>query len=322
MIFILMSFMVFSETTEKIAEHAREKAPTFFDFLFNAPFIIKYYAMIILGLISLALLLMKKMKPKIKISILLLSTFLFGFAGNIPVKPFSFFSMHPSPMCITKAILYGFAIPFVVALGVVLLLTLIGPRLFCGYICPVGTLQELMALLAGKLKIKRKSFNFIFAHSIRVILFILFIFLSATTVLHVVYEGEIYANSLYDYMNAFHGMEFGMPESLLDALTHYLPLLLTVLLAVKYYRPFCHFLCPVGLFTHWVEQVSLFRISLKKPLCNNCGACVQKAPCKAMDDILKSSTLRPDCYACNVCVEVCPENALKIGTKKTAETAD
>lgn len=316
-ILTLAAQVIFSETTEQIAEHAQEKAPTFFDFLSRAPFITKYYVMIFLGLITLGLLLARKMKPKIKISILLLSTFLFGFAGNIPVKPFSFFSMHPSPMCVTKAMLYGFAIPFVFTLGVILLLTLIGPRLFCGYICPVGALQELISVLADKLKIKRKRFNFIFAHSLRMLLFILFIFLSTTLVLHVVYEGEVYANSLYDYVNAFHGMELGMPASFLDALAHYLPLLLTILLAFKYYRPFCHFVCPVGLFTHWLEQVSLFKVSLKRSTCNDCSVCVKKAPCQAMGDILKEATLRPDCYACNICVETCPEDALKIGAWKT-----
>ena len=316
-IFFMMATGIFSETTEKIVEHAREKTPALFDFLFKAPFITKYYAMIIIGMISLLLLLTKKMKPKVKIAILLFSTFLFGFAGNIPVKPFSYFSMHPSPMCVTKAMLYGFAIPFVITLGVILLLTLIGPRLFCGYICPVGTFQELMSLLAEKLKIKRNRFNFIFAHSVRILLFILFVFLSTTLILHVVFEGEIYAKSIYDYVNPFHGMELAVPENLAAALAHYLPLLLTIILALKYYRPFCHFVCPVGLFTQWAEQVSLFRVSLKKSACNDCNLCVKKAPCEAMDDILKSATLRPDCFACNICVENCPENALKIGTKRT-----
>lgn len=316
-IFVLTATGIFPETTEQIVEHAREKAPTFFDFLFKAPFITKYYAMILIGMISLFLLLTKKMKRKVKIAVLLFSTFLFGFAGNIPVKPFSYFSMHPSPMCVTKAMLYGFAIPFVFTLGVILLLTLIGPRLFCGYVCPVGTFQELMSILAEKLKIKRKRFSFVFAHSIRILLFILFVFLSTTLILHVVFEGEVYAKSLYDYVNPFHGMELSIPGSFIDALAHYLPFLLTIILALKYYRPFCHFVCPVGLFTHWAEQVSLFRISLKKSGCNDCRVCVKKAPCEAMDDILKDATLRPDCFACNICVDNCLDNALKIGTKRT-----
>lgn len=316
-VFFMTAMGVFPETTEKIVEHAREKTPTFFDFLFKAPFITKYYVMIIIGIISLLLLLTKKMKTKVKIAVLLFSTFLFGFAGNIPVKPFSYFAMHPSPMCVTKALLYGFAIPFVFTLGVILVLTLIGPRLFCGYICPVGTFQELMSLLAEKLKIKKIRFNFIFAHSVRILLFILFVFLSTTAILHVVFEGEIYAQSLYDYVNPFHGMELAVPENLAAALAHYLPFLLTIIFALKYYRPFCHFICPVGLFTHWLEQVSLFRVSLKKSACNDCRVCVKKAPCEAMTDILKEATLRPDCFACNICVDNCPEDALKIGAKRT-----
>lgn len=312
-----ISHIIFSQTAEEAAEHAQRKAPTFFDFLFNSQFITKYYTMLILGIIVLVLLLTKKMNTKLKISILLISTFLFGYAGNIPVKPFSFFTMHPSPMCVTKALLYGFAAPFVFTLGIILLLTLIGPRLFCGYICPVGALQELIAVISGKLKIKRKNFNFIFAHTVRLTIFILFIFLSITMVLHVVFAGETYAQSLYDYVNVFHGMEIGMPGTFGAALTHYLPFILTVILAAKYYRPFCHFVCPVGLFTHWAEQVSLFKVSLKRSKCTDCMVCVKQAPCKAMDDILKESLLRPDCYACNICVAECPEDALDFGIRRT-----
>jgi polyferredoxin len=320
LMFCMVPIFIFSQSTEKAVEHAQRKAPTFFDFLTRTAFISKYYAMIILGIIVLALLLTKKMKPKIRITILLISTFLFGIVGNIPLKPFSFFSMHPSPMCVTKALLYGFRIPFMVTLGVILILSLVGPRLFCGYICPVGAVQELMSALADKLKIKRKSFNFTMANTIRLFIFVLFIFLSATAIVHVVFEGNAYPQSIYDYVNPFHGLEISMPTGVFDALTHYLPFLLTVILAFKFYRPFCHFVCPIGLFTHWTEQVSLFKISLNRPKCTDCQICVKKAPCEAMDDILKDSTLRPDCYTCYACIKDCPEDALEIGTKRTVKT--
>ncbi len=314
--FILIYFCtipVFAETASETAEHATRKAPTIFTFLGNPTFITKYIVMIIIGVIALLLLKTKRMNNGIKTILLLISTLLFGLSGNF----FNMFAMHPSPMCVTKALLYGFGIPFAVTLFVILLLSLIGPRLFCAYVCPVGAIQELINMLTKKLKIKKFKSNFTIAHIIRLFLFVTFIFLSATAIIYSVYEGTKYAKSLYDYVNAFHGLEFGLEENLIEYLIHYLPFLLTIIFAFKYYRPFCHFVCPIGLFTHWTEQVSLFKIQFNKNNCNSCNKCVKEAPCYAMKDILNSSTLRPDCFTCNVCIESCDQNALEIGIKKT-----
>lgn len=291
------------------------RAPhTFLSFLFQPKFIV----MIVLGLIVFILLKSKKMNRGIKVAFLLLSTLLFGFLGSIPGKVFSSFAMHPSPMCAaTKPLLYGFGIPFIVTLAVIFFLTLLGPKLFCGWICPVGAIQELIAMLADKLKIKRARFSFRAALTIRSGVFLFFIFLSATAILNITHQGRIFARSLYDYINAFHGLELALESSLGDYLVHYLPFVLTVILAFKYYRPFCHFVCPLGIYAHWLEQVALFRIRLNTKSCTDCGICSSQSPCAAIPDILKASPLRPDCFACNICIESCPENALDVGIKRT-----
>jgi polyferredoxin len=277
--------------------------------------------MILIGLIVLILLLTRKLNDKLKITMLLLSTFLFGLAQNIPGKLFASFAMHPSPMCtVTKSLLYGFRIPFLVSLVVIFFLTLVGPKLFCGYICPIGTIQELVSRLAKKLKLKQVKFNFRIAYGIRLGLFILFILISATAVLTALTpKGKLVPKSIYDYINAFHGLELELDPILVNNLIHYLPFILTIILAFKMYRPFCHFICPLGMVANFLEQSSLFRISFKKDSCPHCDICIKKSPCTAVEDILKNSTLRPDCYTCNICVETCPENALKIGIKKTLE---
>ena len=59
----------------------------------------KFVTMLVIGLVALALLLTKKMKNGVKVPILLVSTFLYGIAANLPIKMFSGFSMHPSPIC-------------------------------------------------------------------------------------------------------------------------------------------------------------------------------------------------------------------------------
>jgi len=278
----------------------------------------KFISMLVLGLLALGLLLTKKMRDGLKIPLLLVSTFLFGIAANLPVAAFKGFSMHPSPICsATKSILYGFRAPMIVFLAVILFLTLLGPKLFCGWVCPVGAVQELAAMLADRLKIRRIKWNFTFTQAVRIGIFLAFIFLSGTAVYHTVVEGQKSALSLYDPINAFHGFEMGAQPSFLAGFLHYLPLLLTIGLAFKTYRPFCYLVCPVGLLTNLVEQVGLFRVSLKKPACTDCVICRQKSPCPTVPEILKGSVLRPDCYSCTVCVNSCKAcRALDYGIKR------
>ncbi|MCK7521432.1 MAG: hypothetical protein MZV64_28965 [Ignavibacteriales bacterium] len=81
----------------------------------------KFVTMLVIGLIALVLLLTRKMRNAVKVPILLLSTFLYGIAANLPIKLFAGFSMHPSPICAaTKSILYGFRPPMIAMLIVIL----------------------------------------------------------------------------------------------------------------------------------------------------------------------------------------------------------
>lgn len=315
LIFGFLSLPAFAVQQEKV----RPMPPTFFQYLLRPKFIV----MFVLGAVVLFLFLSKKMNKGLKVSLLLISTFLFGIAGNLPIKFFSSFSMHPSPICaVSKAMLYGFRLPMIVTLAVILFLTLVGPKLFCGYVCPVGALQELIAMWADKLKIRRIRWNFRFSNTVRIGIFLLFIFLSGTAILHVVRNGQKIALTFYDYINAFHGFEFGLQKTFMATFLHFLPFVLTIALAFKLYRPFCYLVCPIGLFTNMMEHVAVFRVRLKRPPCDDCEVCDLKAPCPVVPDILKDANLRPDCYACDVCVKSCPKKALDYGTRRTVAGLD
>jgi polyferredoxin len=277
----------------------------------------KLLTMLIIGFVALGLLLTRKMKNSVKVPILLVSTFLYGIAANLGIKLFAGFSMHPSPICsATKSVLYGFRPPMIALLLVILALTLIGPKLFCGWVCPVGAIQELIAMLADKLRIRRRKWNFRATQTVRVGLLALFILFSVTAVLHTTAaNGQTVALSLYDSINAFHGYEIALQPTLLDNVFHFLPFLLTLGFAFLFYRPFCYLVCPIGLLTNLVENVALFRVVLKRPPCNDCGACVIKAPCPTVSEILKDAAFRPDCFSCTVCTGACcPKGSLAFGT--------
>jgi polyferredoxin len=292
----------------------RGKPPGFLDVLARP----KFVTMLVIGLVALVLLLTRRMKNTFKVPLLLLATFLYGVAANLPIKFFAGFVMHPSPICAaTKSILYGFRTPMMVTLAVILFLTLVGPKLFCGWVCPVGAIQELIAMLADKLGIRRRKWNFRFTQGVRVAIFLLFVFLSGTAILHTVQEDKVVALSLYDNINAFHGFEIGLQPTLFANIVHYLPFVLTLAFAFLFYRPFCYLVCPIGLLANLVENFALFRVVLRKPPCNDCGGCMTKSPCPTVPEILKDSAYRPDCFSCTACVNSCPSRSLEFGVGYT-----
>jgi len=300
-------------------EAVRRRPPTFLEFLWQPKFI----TMFILAAVVLFLLKSNRMRRSLKVFLLLISTLLYGIIGNIGVALFDSFSMHPSPMCAAaKPFLFGLRTPFMVMLAVMFALTLIGPKLFCGWICPVGAVQELAAMAADRLKIKRIRFHFPFSYCVRLGIFLLFLLTGVTGLITMTVQDQVVAVNLYDYFNPFHGFEFQWVPAFLDNLIHYLPFLLTLILALRFYRPFCHFVCPIGLYAHFLEQIGLLRVTFKRSACTDCRVCEKKSPCTAVPEIMKDSLLRPDCFSCDECVKVCPEQALAYGTQRTLPAQD
>lgn len=280
----------------------------------------KFIAMALIAVVALALLRTKRMSGWPKAALLAVSVFLFGIAGNLPVAWFESFAMHPSPMCAaSKPMLFGIRPPFLVTLGVIGALTLIGPKLFCAAICPVGAGQELLSMLADRLKLRKVALPFRLASGLRLGLFVAFLVVSVGGLLTVATERGPVAKSLYDYVNPFHGFEVAAPTSFVDALTHYGPFVVVAVAAVWMYRPFCYAACPIGLYTNLLEQVGLLRVSKERAACSDCGHCVTASRCPTVQSILDESSVRPDCYACNRCVESCPTRALHVAVPAAFE---
>ena len=75
--------------------------------------------------------------------------FTFGILPALPLGRFAWgMGMHPSPVCaITKPFLFlsadrGVPIIFLTVLAVISVLSIIGNKIFCGWACPIGAIQE------------------------------------------------------------------------------------------------------------------------------------------------------------------------------------
>jgi polyferredoxin len=229
--------------------------------------------------------------------------FSFGILSALPIGEWvKSMSMHPSALCmLEKPFIFvskGRAVPvfFLSIIASVVVLSILGSKLFCGWVCPVGALQELVHMIPLKKGMKGKV-PFRISNGVRIGFFALFIVL--------LFAAGI---SLYEYANPFEFFHFGWGWIAIVALV------IVVIAALFLFRPFCYFLCPLGLLTWLAEHIAIFKVRLDKDKCTDCKICVKESPCPTVQSILDDAEARPDCHPCGRCIEVCPEKALKFRT--------
>lgn len=84
-------------------------------------------------------------------------------------------------------------------------------------------------------------------------------------------------------------------------------LVLTSILSMIFYRPFCKWICPLGAFYSFFNKYSFYQIKVDDHKCVDCGKCARV--CKMDVDIRKNSC-HHECIRCNDCVKTCPTKAI------------
>jgi len=181
----------------------------------------------------------------------------------------------------------GASIPIVI-LGLVLfiILTFVFGRIFCGYLCPIGALQEIVYLIPiKKLKIKNKTLPIVF----RLTFFITFV------VLGVIFSmGLLTFFGFYDFFNLN-----------INSIFFYIFLVLLAI-SIFVYRPFCRFICPYGTLLSLASIKGLFKIQ-RNANCVDCKKCEIICPTNEAG----RTDLKQECYLCNRCKDVCPVDAIE-----------
>jgi len=221
-----------------------------------------------------------KFDKRIGYLFLILSTFM-GFWIFAPMMP------HQLQMLVLgKAGGRGSPLPMVFAgLLLFIVFTLVFGRLFCGFICPVGAIQELAYKIpAKKLRITNKTLQFIF----HLIFFIAFIVLgiafSIAVLPYLGFEDFFHVNTKSPFFYVFAAL---------------------LLISVFIYRPFCRLFCPYGLLLSLAAIKSIFKLR-RNDKCIECSNCEEICPTgeAGRDDSKR------ECYLCNRCREVCTVDAI------------
>jgi len=200
--------------------------------------------------------------------------------------------------------------------GILLLFGLLLGRMICGWGCPVGLLQDLLAKIpAPKFKKNKATYYLSYLKYFIGAVFVLAIPLFSS----LVYDQELAAFCVYicpvwilegDFLSAILS---GNADNILALFAEgkFYILLMLIGGSIIIYRPFCRFICPLGAFYGLFNKVSLFGMKIDVQKCVNCSACIKACPmdCKTIGD--------RECISCGKCRQACHVNAISLGKKFT-----
>lgn len=217
----------------------------------------------------------------------------------------------------------------------ILLITLIFGRVYCSFLCPLGTLQDL--LIRGSRRFSRQP-KYSFSkpqNGLRYVILALTVaalltgFLSLISLLDPyslagriftyyfqpllvwTYNLAILALKPFDIYWYPKQTAF-VPLSLLALTTVFT--LLIVFLSFRHGRLYCNTICPVGTFLGLISRVSLFQFILNQKACSECVRCenVCKAGCI---DPQSASIDMSRCVGCFNCLDACSKGTISYQRK-------
>lgn len=211
---------------------------------------------------------------------LIVST-LFGFLVFAPMLPYQF---QVVVLGNTKQLGVPLPLAIVVLVAFIVLALLFG-RAFCGYVCPIGAVQELIQHLpTKKIRIGNKTIPFLFRLA----------FLGAFLI-----AALLFSVGLLKYLGVrdfFH----------LDATSALFYVFISLLILSTFvYRPFCRFMCPYGVLLSLAAIRSRFKLQ-RNDECTECGECEVICPTNEAGRL----DSKQDCYLCNRCRDACPTAAI------------
>ena len=206
----------------------------------------------------------------------------------------------------------GKTVPFYI-FGILILYGIILGRTICGFLCPLGLIQELLHKIPTP-KIPKNSIT-------RALSYLKYIILAVFVCGITLWYGLAHDTTIPGFCkyicpagtsegaaallaNPANAEDFGMLGILFTR--KFVIMLLTALFCIFCYRAFCRFICPLGAIYSLFGKFSIIGVKVDKTRCSGCGACVS---CCGMD-VRKVGDR--ECINCGKCMEVCEQKAISI----------
>ncbi len=249
-----------------------------------------------------------------------------------------FLLLDPALITITAISARILVAAFIPAL-LVLLITLLFGRIFCGYICPMGTTLDGGDKLFGPSRKKQSE-----PGKLRLLKYIILIFLLGASLFGVSFVFLVAPISLITrfYGLVVHPVLAFLTNEILDLIQSLVewfdidtifflrvttPRFATQLFVLAFFgalfvltrissRFWCRNLCPSGALMALVSKKPLIRRCVSDD-CTDCGKCSRSCPMAAIETEEPRITLHEECIVCRTCQNTCPENAISFNNSKT-----
>ena len=191
------------------------------------------------------------------------------------------------------------AVSSVVIFGTTLLLAVVFRRAFCGYLCPLGAIQELVGKTGGVFWPKnRPQVPRVIDRPARMLKYGILVFFTLWT-------WQVAALVIRPYDPWVAWMHLTSAELLTEFGIGFAILVIALAGSVVYDRFFCKYLCPMGAFLGAISRFSLFKVRRNADTCTNCGACDKVCPVNV--EVATVAVVQDaECINCNECVNACP----------------
>ncbi len=174
-------------------------------------------------------------------------------------------------------------------------------KVWCGWLCHLGALQEFLFRSSRLEILKRQKTQQILRYTR--------MFLLVTLLVQLV----ITRTNIYIHYDPFK-VAFNLFSS---NTTGYVLLGILLFSSVLSYRPFCRAVCPVGLILGWVSLLPGAKKITRTNVCIDCPSCAKACQTSAIVyEDMKSYLQVQDCILCGECLGSCKKQSLKLlGTK-------
>lgn len=199
------------------------------------------------------------------------------------------------------------------AAGFLLLFGAVFGRFICGWLCPFGLYQELLHRLpVRKIRVHVR----LLAH-LRYFMLAALVLAAPLALLDPAGNGT---PAFCAWVCPAGTLQAGLPllatqPFLRDIAGALLNWKIAVLIAVSslsmtVYRPFCRWICPLGLIYGWFNGIALHRMTVDRHGCTECRSCEEAC---AMGAVVWKHAGDSRCIRCGDCITACPAGAIHMG---------
>ncbi len=210
---------------------------------------------------------------------------------------------------------YEYKFAFYVAGFMILVGSFMG-RFVCGWLCPFGLIQDLLNKIPLPKRLKLRSFKGDRQlRRLKYVILAVFVILLPLFITDLIGQGYPWFCKLICPVGTLEG---GIPlvlrsEAMLATVGFLFKwkvaiLIVTIVLAIMIYRPFCKYICPLGAIYSVFNPISALKYRVDTDKCVHCGVCA--SACQMGCDPVKNANSL-ECIRCGKCKNICPRGAIE-----------